>query len=139
MKINKIVLLISFLVFVGSLSAQVVVIANKSVVETTISNTMAKDIYSLDVQQWSNGKSIKVFDIKQDNAVKSSFYGFISSNASNLKKIWLRAKLSGEGTPPTLLNTEEEILTEVANTPDAIGYISSAKVTNAVKVLATIK
>lgn len=139
MKINKIVLLISFLVFVGSLSAQVVVIANKSVVETTISNTMAKDIYSLDVQQWSNGKSIQVFDLKQDNAVKSSFYGFISSNSSNLKKAWLRAKLSGEGTPPTLLNTEEEVLTEVTNTPGAIGYISSAKVTNAVKVLATIK
>jgi len=139
MKINKLLVILTFFFILKVSNAQVAIIANKSVKETGITSDLTKDIYTLDQQRWSNGDDIKVYDIKANNSSKETFYKFIGETPLKLKKIWLRAKLSGEGTPPKALATDNDVLNAVATTSGAIGYIDASKVTKKVKVLKTIK
>jgi ABC-type phosphate transport system substrate-binding protein len=56
-----------------------------------------------------------------------------------MKKLWMKVQLTGEGQPPTGVGSEDEVLSKVASTPGAIGFVSSDKVNGSVKVLLTIK
>ncbi len=119
-------------------SAQVAVIANKSVSITALEAAKIAEIYALSTQKWSDGSKIVVFDLKTDDAVKEKFYKFINKNPADLRKEWLRLQLTGEGKAPAAVKTDDELLQQVASTAGAIGYVSTAKVTDAVKVVAKI-
>ncbi len=137
---NLIVLIVLVLITISlNVSAQVSVIANKSVSETEISKSKLMEIYSLSANKWKNGEKIIVFDLKSEGKTRSNFYSFLGKSADDLKKIWMRAQLTGEGTAPKALGSEYEILEKVASTEGAIGFIASEKVNNTVKVLITIK
>lgn len=135
-----IILTMLFVISVSAItSAQVSVIANKSVSETEISKSKLLEIYSLSSNKWKSGEKIIVFDLKSEGKTKNDFYSFIGKSADELKKVWMRAQLTGEGTAPKSLGSEYEILEKVAGTSGAIGFVSSDKVNSSVKVLLTIK
>lgn len=119
-------------------SAQVAVIAHKDVPESALSKTKLVDIYTGDIQKWKGDLDIVVFDLKQKGKVKDDFYDYLGKSPSRLKSVWMKRMLSGEGDPPIAAENEAEMLTKVAETPGAIGFISTAKVTDAVKVLLSI-
>ena len=48
----------------GELRAQVVVIAHTSVSQDEINRTQLLDFYTGDIQAWSNGERVVVFDLK---------------------------------------------------------------------------
>lgn len=62
----------------------------------------------------------------------------VGRSSAQLKAHWSKLVFTGKGTPPTELNSEQEVLNFVANNPQAIGYVSAANVTDAVKVVHTI-
>lgn len=120
-------------------SAQVAVIAHKSVPVDTIQRSNLLDIYTGDVQAWSNDEPVVVFDLKPRGEVKTAFYEYLRKKSSRMKSVWLKKKLSGEWDPPESLETENEVLEKVASTEGAIGFVSLSKVTGEVKVLFIIK
>lgn len=122
-----------------NVQAQVAVIVNKSVSVSSVNANKLSDLYSLSVKTWDNGTKVVVFDRKSDDDTKTSFYSFIGKSSSAMKKVWMRVQLSGEGTAPDLLGSDDDVLKKVASTPGAIGYVSADKVTADVKVVATIK
>ena len=136
----KCLFIIAVMILSGTaLNAQVAVIVNKSVNASSISKSNLLDIYSLTTKNWDNGNKIIVFDQKSDNEVKEKFYSFIGKSNSDLKKVWMRAQLTGEGFAPEALNSDQEVLNKVASTPNAIGYINKNSVSSSVKVLIEIK
>lgn len=139
MKRISILLFVAFLACAASAYAQVAVIVNKSVPVSSLNSAKVEDIYSLTTKTWDNGTKIVVFDQKADNNVKSSFYSFVGKSAAEMKKVWMRVQLSGEGKAPEALSSDDEVIKKVASTPGAIGYVSADKVTGDVKVVATIK
>lgn len=122
----------------SQMQAQVAVIVNKSVPAASLSASQVSDLYALNTKQWGNGSKVVVFDLKTDGDVKSKFYGFLGKSSGDLKKIWMRLKLTGEAEPPTALASDDEILAKVASTPGAIGFVSADKVNDKVKVVAKI-
>ncbi|MBI9071032.1 MAG: hypothetical protein JEY94_05510 [Melioribacteraceae bacterium] len=80
---------------------------------------------------------VKLFDYSIENSIKISFLGTIGKSSLELKKAWLKAKLTGKGNPPATVGSEDEMINKIASTPGAIGFISSSKVNDQVKVLAT--
>jgi len=138
---KKIIVLTLFLAIIISVnvSAQVVVIANKSVSEMEISKSKLIEIYSLSANKWKSGEKIVVFDLKSEGKTRNEFYSFLGKSPDDLKKIWMRAQLTGEGTAPKSLGSEYEILEKVASTPNSIGFVAADKVNASVKVLLTIK
>jgi ABC-type phosphate transport system substrate-binding protein len=56
-----------------------------------------------------------------------------------IKKVWMKLQLTGEGQAPEGLGSDDEVVSKVASTPGAIGYVDAAKVNDNVKVLLEIK
>ena len=134
-------LLFLFLLLAGTTAAraQVAVVAHKSVPAHDIDVRRLLDIYSLEETKWKDGTRIVLFDLKGKNDLKTQFYDYLGRRPEDMKRLWLRLILSGEGRSPTLLKSPEAVLDEIAETPGAIGYAPLAAVTDEVKVIATIQ
>ena len=130
--------LFTFALFAGTANAQIAVIANKNVDLVVNTNTQATDIFTLEVQKSKNNVPLVVFDLKAGD-VKEKFYAAIGKTSTELKKIWMKAQLAGEGKAPESLGDEDAMLAKVAATPGAVGYVSQAKATGDVKVLFVVK
>ncbi len=124
--------------FAYSANAQVAVIAHPSVPDEGLDEGVLLDFYSGDIQEWSNGDKIVVYDLKDPKKLKDIFYKFLGKSSSRMKSIWMKKMLAGESVPPESLDDEEKMLKMVAETPGAIGFISAEKVKDTVKLVATI-
>jgi len=139
MKIRKIFLMAFLLIFTACSYAQVAVIANKSVSDNSINSAKLTDIYFLRAKTWSNGQGIVAFTIKSDNSASEKFYSAIGKADTEMKKMWMKLQLTGEGMAPDALGSDDEMINKIASTSGAIGYIDASKVNDKVKVLLTIK
>ncbi len=120
-------------------SAQVAVVAHKSVPADDIDARRLLDIYSLEETKWKDGTRIVLFDLKGKHDLKDQFYGFLGRRPADMKRVWMRLILSGEGRSPTQLKSAEDVLEQIAETPGAIGYAPLAAINeDDVKVIATI-
>jgi ABC-type phosphate transport system substrate-binding protein len=120
-------------------TAQVAIIAHKSVATASVETDKILDIYTLNSKNWSDGGKITVFDMKVEAAAKARFYAALSVSPVDMQKTWLKKQFAGKGPVPIAVASEDEMLAKVAATPGAIGYVSVDKVTKDVKVLATMK
>jgi len=136
----KIVIVTTFFLLTCAVNGfgQVVVIANKSVPVDTLNKTDLLDIYTGDIKKWSDNQPVVVFDLKSNVEAKEAFYKFLGKSFSRMKSIWLKKMLSGEGEPPALMSSEEELLQKVVSTRGAIGYVNHAKVSEEVKILVAV-
>ena len=139
MKLIKYYLMCLIIIAAASAQAQVAVIANKSVSESSISSGKLVDIYCLRAKTWGNGKEIVPVTIKSDNETTQKFFSALGKSSMEMKKLWMKLQLTGEGQPPAGVGSDDEVLSKVASTPGAIGFVSSDKVNSSVKVLLTIK
>jgi len=139
MKLYKYLIMAFMLLLAGQSYAQVAVIANKSVSESSVSTSKLTDIYFLRAKAWSNGSSIVPVTLKSDNEDVQKFFSSMGKSSMEMKKLWMKLQLTGEGQPPVGVGSEEEVLSKVASTPGAIGFVSADKVNGSVKVLLTIK
>ncbi|MBD1210891.1 MAG: hypothetical protein H9535_20875 [Ignavibacteria bacterium] len=123
----------------GTAQAQVAVIAHKSVASGSVDNSTLLDMFTLNTKNWGDGGKITVIDFKNDSPSRTRFYAALGTSFVEMQRTWLRKQFSGKAQPPLLLGSDDEILSKVASTPGAIGYVSADKVSKDVKVLATIK
>ena len=130
-------LLILVFLLSGRLTAQshLAVIVNHSVSADTISAQQLLDIYSLNTRQWDDGKQIVPVRLQGNESGTKSFYDFIGKKSLEMKKLWLRIQLSGEGMAPIAFSSDSDVIEKVASTRGAIGFVDSDKVTDKVKIL----
>lgn len=115
--------------------AQLVVIAHPSVNPGVATKASIADLYALTTTTWPDGMQVVVLDLRRDLPEKRQFYAAIGKDPVELRKSWMRAVLMGGVKAPQGVDTEEEMLTMVASTPGAVGYLSAAKTTPGVKVI----
>ncbi len=138
MKIYKF-FMAAFLFFIAvNLSAQVAVIANKSVPEGSISASKVSEIYNLKTKTWSNGSAMVLHTLKTDNDASNKFFGAIGKSSMEMKKLWMKLQLTGEGQAPINCDSEDQVIDKVASSAGGIGFVSASKVNDKVKVLLTI-
>lgn len=125
---------IFLIVFPSNSSAQVAVIANKSVNVKTIDKNALTNLYTLQSNEVGSQK-VKLFFLITENETNKKFLEIIGKNLPDLKKIWLRAKLTGNGFAPEFINSEREMLEKISLTPNSIGFINPKEITEEVKVL----
>jgi hypothetical protein len=85
---------------------------------------------------WSDGSRVVVFTI---DAEADKFYGGIGRSHNDMKKVWLRKRLSGEGQPPESVDSPAALVKRVASTPGAVGFVPASAVDGSVRVVATLK
>jgi len=102
------------------------IIVNPSVPEYTVSLNKTRAIFTMRQRFWTNGEKIKVFTLADDHPIHQLFTkNNLHMFPHQLRRVWDRIVFSGIGRVPIVVGSEEEMLETIANTPNAIGYLSS--------------
>lgn len=104
--------------------------------QESISRNGLGAIFKMRLQQWRDGSAIKVFVLDDLNPIHDTFCKkILNIFPHQLRRSWNKLVFSGSGQAPTKLKNKELMLTVIANTPGAIGYISVDELDDQVKVL----
>ncbi len=102
------------------------VITHTSVNVESMTTSQLRRIYSIRQLRWANSTPIVVFVLPSQHIIHKNF----SKNILNifpykLDRIWNKLTFSGLGVAPTVVQSQEELLKAVSNTPGAIGYVDN--------------
>lgn len=104
----------------------VAIIVNQSVQLDGVSLRDLRAIYAMKKRFWNEQQAISVFVLANDDALHQEFCKKLLGIFPNqLESIWYRQVYTGTGKAPVTLSSRTEIITKVATTPGAIGYIDN--------------
>lgn len=116
--------------------AGVFVIAHPSVEVEQVSPTFLSRVYAMQIKSWPNGQPIDVFSFPVQSAEFTEFTTLKAKvQPHQLSRHWKRLLFTGTGRTPTIVNSTQEMLQSVTQTPGSIGFINSNYVFDSVKVL----
>jgi len=102
------------------------IVVNVSVPEYKVSLNKTRAIFTMRQRFWPNGEKIKVFTLADEHPLHQVFTKTnLHMFPHQLRRVWDRIVFSGIGRVPIVVSGEEEMLEKVANTPNAIGYLSN--------------
>ena len=103
-------------------AAQIAVVAHQQVPADSLSRRELLDYYTGDIQTWTNGRRVVLYDLRNNEQMRTAFYDYLGKTSSRMKAIWLRRKLSGEGAPPLLADDEHDLVDTISRTEGSIGF-----------------
>jgi ABC-type phosphate transport system substrate-binding protein len=112
------------------------IITHASIREKTLPKSSLRAIFGMRQHTWPDGTAIRVFVMADEAPLHIAF----SKEKLNvfpyqLRLAWDRLVFSGTGQAPDTVASVEEMLTKVASTPGAIGYLVKSKIDGRVNVL----
>lgn len=114
----------------------VYVIVNSANPQKNISQTGLNAIFNMRLRHWSDGSPITVYVLQDEEPLHRTFCKQkLHVFPHQIRRGWNRLIFSGTGQVPLLVETKEEMLKQVSETPGAIGYLSGKDLTPAVKIL----
>ena len=112
------------------------IVTHPEVNEQNLSANVLRAIFSMRMRTWSNGDLIKVFVLPDDNDLHHDFAKEkLNVFPYQLRLAWDRLVFSGTGQAPFTVNSHDEMLAKIANTPGAIGYLKTTYISDYVHVL----
>lgn len=129
-------LFVAFALFISQRAyAQVAVIANPSVRESTVSKAEVSDVFTGAASSLKNGSRVTPVLLKS-GVVNAEFLNeFVGKSDAAFRASWRALVFSGQGAMPKSIDSEAAIVDYVATTPGAIGYISKSTPHDRVKTL----
>jgi ABC-type phosphate transport system substrate-binding protein len=103
----------------------VIVIANPSVVETSIDRRTLASIFLKRKMKWSNGDHIEIVTLSGGDLHRRFLQDYIRKTEEQYRNHWTYLVFSGTGRPPVSLDTEREVVSFVTSVRGAIGYVST--------------
>ncbi len=106
-------------------AAAIEVVVNKSV-SVSYNKADIRAIFCMQKRQWPNNRQIKVYTLPDSNPLHKDFaVNILNMLPYHIRKIWDRMTFSGTGIAPIELESEQDMIDKIANTPDSIGYLDS--------------
>lgn len=101
-------------------------ITSIDVPENTISVTDLWAIFTLTTTRWSNGNKIIVVLYTQDTPIMKTFVReYFGINIYRFEEA-INSKINnGRGVPPTVVDSEEQMIHEISTKPGSIGFVKS--------------
>ncbi|MCU7554801.1 hypothetical protein OCL06_09335 [Alteromonas sp. ASW11-19] len=92
-----------------------------------LSHSDVLKIFTGNRQYWDDGSKITVFMLQSDMPLHKQFCREqLRMFPYQLDRLWNQITYSGQGDPPTTVNSERALINAVLTTPGAIGYASPA-------------
>jgi ABC-type phosphate transport system substrate-binding protein len=114
----------------------VYVIVNSANPQRQISQTGLNAIFNMRLRHWNDGSSITVYVLQDEDPLHKTFCKQkLRVFPHQIRRGWNRLVFSGTGQAPLVVETKEEMLKRVNETPGAIGYLSGKDLTATVKIL----
>jgi ABC-type phosphate transport system substrate-binding protein len=114
--------------------ADIVVIVHPSNTAAIDDDAISK-LFLGQLKTFPGGAAATPVDQKSAEASGEFHTKVLNTSSKEVRKIWARQVFTGGLRPPTALDGDEAVVQFVSTTPDAIGYVQAAKVTNKVKVI----
>lgn len=93
-------------------------------IATEVKNTeQLINIYTLKSQIWDDNNRIRIADYKGENYLRMQFYDALNISTNDVKKIWLRAQLTGRSVPPKVVDSVQSMIDLIRRNPGTIGYL----------------
>lgn len=116
-------------------AADVMLIANNSVGDASLSKGAVKDIYTGKQKKWADGSKIHLSAQKKNATHKVFAKEFVGKSPSQFRMFWKKMVFTGKGKEPKAFGSDADIMKYVAETEGAIGYVSSGAAVNGVKTI----
>lgn len=124
-----------YLFLTGTLYAEVLIV-NSSNTDTELSLSSVRSIFAMRTHHWSDGTPIKVFVLKDNDEVHSTFCkNILRMFPYQLRRLWDKQIFSGTGVAPTTVKSIEEMHERVGQTKGAIGYVRKVQLTDKIKLI----
>jgi ABC-type phosphate transport system substrate-binding protein len=112
------------------------VIVNPDVHQEAISRNALRAIFGMRIRTWPDGTPITVFILRPPNPVHTAFCKTqLTMFPHQLERAWDRLVYSGTGQAPIEVDSLKQMLTSVAETPGAIGYMADESLSGKVRKL----
>jgi ABC-type phosphate transport system substrate-binding protein len=113
------------------------VVVHSSRTLTTATKAQLSDIFLGHTTLWADdGSRILPVDQVETSPLRQDFSRRVHKRAASaVRSYWLQLMYSGRGVPPIEKATDDEVIAYVASHPGAVGYVTSSKSTDSVKVL----
>ena len=113
-----------------------VVIAHQATSEEAIPRASLRAIFGMLLQKWPSNTPVKVFVLSDDAPEHAIFSkSVLPVFPHQLRMAWDRQVFSGQGQYPEQVGSTKEMLSRVASTPGAMGYVKASEVDQNVRVL----
>jgi hypothetical protein len=122
-------------VFAVHAPAQVVIIANNSVRDTSVSKTDIKDVFMGASSNLKSGSHVVPVLLKGGPAHVEFLVLFIGRSDAGFQSSWKSQVFSGQCSMPRTVDSEKAMVEFVEATPGAIGYVLKATPHDGVKSL----
>lgn len=121
----------------GSGQPGVAVIASPDVAQQSLPLATARAMFGMRLHRWPDGTPVRVFVFRDDTPEHQAFSKqVLQVFPHQLRSNWDRLVFSGLGQYPEQVASTDEMLSRVAATPGAVGYVMSGEVDERVRVLA---
>lgn len=116
-------------------SAEVVVVVHPSN-DAALSKQSVKRIFLGKEKKFSNGKGVLPINQVTASPTRGSFdTDTLGRSSTQIAAYWSKLVFTGKGIPPKEVDNDAAVVALVADNQDAIGYVDSASVSDAVKVI----
>ena len=115
--------------------ADVVVVVHPSN-DAALSKKAVQRIFLGKEKKFSNGKEVLPINQTPSSSARDSFdTNTLGRSSTQIAAYWSKLVFTGKGIPPKELDNDAAVLAIVADNQNAIGYVDSASVSGAVKVI----
>ena len=129
-------LLIVLVTLLPKPSGAVELVVHRGVAIEELNINVARLLFTMRLQNWPDGMRVRVFVFDREHPVHREFAKqALDLYPRQLQRVWDRNLFSGSGAVPSTVESPEEMLMRVKETPGAIGYLPDGYATEAVKVL----
>jgi len=111
---------------VVSADASFRVIVHPQVKGSQIPRAALTSIFLKQAPRWGDGTAVRPVDQSVRSIVRKSFSGDVLQQGIVEVQVYWQRKMSAGVVPPPVKTSDEEIVSFVASTPGAIGYVSAA-------------
>ena len=111
----------------------IVFITHKGNPETSLSKNEIRDIFLGDKTKWDNNDKIRFVILRKGDTHTLFLKEYVHKTENNYVRYWKRMIVTGKGKMPKLLSDEDSVISYVAATEGAIGYVSESVIDNSVQ------
>jgi ABC-type phosphate transport system substrate-binding protein len=112
-------------------------IVHPDVVIPALERGFVADVFLKKATRWPDNSPIFAVDLRFGSSVRQSFSErVLLRSASAVRSYWQQRIFTGRGVPPPELDSDEAVIRYVQSRRGAVGYVSDAAATAAVKVVA---
>ena len=129
------ILLVSIALRSNDLSAAEIVV-HRAVEQGELTLNVARLLFTMRLLRWSDGTRVRVFVLPDSDPLHKVFAKrALDLYPRQLRRVWDRRLFSGSGGAPVTVDSVEEMLRRVSETPGAIGYLPDRLAKETVRVI----